>query len=208
MSLPSSITADHIRVFDEIVAGRIESLPAELGMTFLMQILPATAISTMATDLSVNGIGGLAQATTETERREVLLNSIRTTRRIGTPGAIKRAVQTLDFSEPIIVEGPQGQYVYYDGTFVHDSSVWFSGGTTDWAEFYVLLPEAELVSLTASEIDELAAYINYYKNERSKLIGIGYAISVIPVYDAQFDYDGSALYDGNPTGSVTFVWTP
>ncbi len=208
-SLPGSIAINsHISAIDALVEERMDGFPVEVVMTYLMSILEATAMSTMATDLNVNGVGGMALANTEEERREVLLNAIRTRRKIGTPSAIKDAVQTFGYSEPEIYEGPQGQNILFSGTSLYNGVNYFVGGTIDWAEFYIVLPEVELVSLTSDELEQLASSIKHWKNERSHLIGIGYISSVAPDFDGVFDFDGAINYDELITNTVTFVWQP
>jgi P2-related tail formation protein len=160
----------------------------------------------MATDLGVNGIGGLAQATTEQERRDVLLNAVRTRRRAGTVFALKRAIETLGYSTPTILEGIGNEPIVYDGTYTYDGDITYSGGNNGWAQFMVILPESELVGLTQSQIDLLVQYINYHKNERSELVGVGYYGTQVPLYDGQFNYDGTADYNGLPTQTIIFVY--
>jgi hypothetical protein len=204
--LPNSIeSVDHLAVFDQVAEERFNALEVEVVMTFLMNILPATAIGTMATDLSVNGVGGLAQATTEAERRQVLLDSIATRKKIGTPGAIKRAVQTLGYSEPELIEGYGDAPVIHNGDNLHNGAIYHNGGNNGWAQFVVILPESELTPLTSAQIDELVQYVNHYKNARSKLVGIGYYDSVIPIHDGQFTHDGTADHSGTPANTIIFV---
>jgi hypothetical protein len=205
--LASSIsTLPQFTVFENMVVDRFAALPVEVVMTFLLQLLQDTAIGTMATDLGVNGIGGLAQANTEQERRDVLLNAIRTRRRAGTVFALKRAIETLGYSNPIILEGVGDVPVVYDGTYIYDGYINYAGGNNGWAQFMVILPENDLVGLTQAQIDLLVQYINYHKNERSELIGVGYYGTQLPLYDGQFNYDGSAYYNGLPNETIIFVY--
>lgn len=204
--LASSLASiEHIQDLDDLVTERVDAFPVEVVMTFLMQILEASAMPTMATDMMVNGIGGFAQATTEQEKRDILLNSIRTRRKMGTVGAVKSAVQTLGYSSPIIIEGAANQPLVFDGSSLFSGAVDYQGGNNGWATFAVVLPEAELVSLTTEEVQLLVDYINYYKNERSELIGIGYYETLDPEYDGLFGYNGSIDFDGLPTETIIFV---
>lgn len=204
--LPSSIAQhDHLRIFDEVADDRFSNIDTGLIITFLMNSLAESAIGTMGYDLGVSGVGGLAQANTVAERRLVLQNAIRTRKRIGTPGAIKDAVVTLGYSVPVIIEGYGNAPVNYSGNNNYTGSIQYSGGNNGWAQFVVVLPEAELVGLTASEVAELVQYVNHYKNARSKLVGIGYYDSLLPEYDGLFTYDGAAEYGGLPTNTIIFV---
>ena len=152
MSLPSSLSSiPHIEALDQVVADRIDNFPVEVVMTFLMQILPESALTTMADDFLVNGIGGFAQANSTQERRNVLLNAIRTRRRMGTVGAVKRAIQTLGYSEPEILEGYGNAPVVHDGSILHNGTLTHSGGDNGWAQFVVILPELELTGLTTEQ---------------------------------------------------------
>lgn len=204
--LPSSIAQhDHLRVFDEVAEERFDNLDTGLIITFLMNSLAETAIGTMGFDLGVSGVGGLAQAQTVAERRLVLQNAIKTRKRIGTPGAIKDAIVTLGYSVPVIIEGYGNAPVTYSGTSNYTGAINYNGGNNGWAQFVVVLPEAELIGLTASQIAELVQYVNHYKNARSKLVGIGYYDSLLPEYDGLFTYDGSADFSGLPTNTIIFV---
>ena len=204
--LPTPIAnVPYLKGLDDAVIDRVNQFPVEVVMTFLMGVLEETALETMATDLSVNGIGGFAQAQTEAERREILFAAVRTRKRIGTPWAIKRAVETLGYSTPVIIEGYGNAPVTYSGSNNYNGLITYSGGNNGWAQFVVILPEAELIGLTATQIQELVDYINHYKNARSKLVGIGYYDSLIPEYDGLFTYDGSATYGGLPTNTIIFV---
>jgi P2-related tail formation protein len=196
----------HIRVFDDMVEQRCTDFPAHVVMTYLMYVLEETALTTMATDLGVNGIGGFALVQTEAERRQMLQNAIARRRRMGTIGAVKDAIMELGYSQPIIIEGAANLPWVYDGQYLFNGNINFQGGNNGWATFVVLLPEAELVSLTQAQIDELVAYINHYKNVRSHLIGLGYFTTLPPNYDGMFVYDGSASFDGIPAQTVTFVY--
>lgn len=186
--LPSSIASqDHLRVFDEVAEERFSNLDTGIVITFLMNYLDVDAVGTMGYDLGVSGVGGLAQAATEQERRDVLSNSIRTRKIIGTPAAIKNAVQTLGFSEPEIIEG-----------YGYPSSV-------AWAQFVVVLPEIELIGLTTDEVNELVDYINHYKNARSKLWGIGYYDPQTPTYNGVINHGGAYNHSGNSANVIIFV---
>ncbi len=190
---------------DNAVIDRVNQFPVSVVMTFLMGNLETTALPTMATDLMVNGIGGFALATTEQERRDILFAAVRTRKRIGTPWAVKTAIETLGYSTPELIEGYGNAPVTYSGNNNYNGNITYSGGDNAWAQFVVILPEAELISLTATEIQQLVDYVNYYKNARSKLVGIGYYDSINPIYDGQFVYDGSADYSGNPSNTIIFV---
>jgi P2-related tail formation protein len=197
---------EHIRVFDDMVEQRCVDFPVEVVMTFLMQVLEESALSTMATDLGVNGLGGFALTTTIEEKRNMLANAIQRRKRIGTVGALRDAIIELGYSQPIIIEGASNLPWVYDGSYQYSGSIGYQGGNNGWATFVVILPEAELVSLTQAQIDELVAYINHYKNARSKLVGLGYFTTLPANYDGMFVYDGSVNFDGIPAQTVNFVY--
>lgn len=124
---------------------------------------------------------------------------------MGTVGAVKKAVQTLGYTSPIIIEGAADQPIVFDGSSLYSGAINYQGGNNGWATFVVILPEAELVSLTAAEVQLLVDYINYYKNERSELIGVGYYDTLLPQYNGLFGYNGSINYDGLPSETIIFV---
>lgn len=196
----------HIAIFDAMVEDRCANFPVEVVITFLMQILPATALGTMATDLGVNGIGGFAQAQSEQERRDILSNAIRTRTRAGTPWALKRAIETLGYSTPIILEGVGNSPVVYDGTYQYNGNIDYQGGNNGWAQFMVVLPESELVSLSQAQVDQLVQYINFYKNERSELVGLGFFSTLPANYDGLFQHNGQVQYDQVPAETLIFVY--
>ena len=205
--LSSSVAnIDHIRIFDEMVEQRCVDFPVDVVMTYMMQILTVTALPTMATDFGVNGLGGFELTTTEAEKRSMLANAIQRRKRIGTIGALRDAIMELGYSQPIIIEGAASLPWVYDGSYSFNGNIDFQGGNNGWATFMVILPEAELVSLTQAQVDELVAYINHYKNARSKLVGLGYFTTIPPTYDGMFVYDGSASFDGIPAETVNFVF--
>lgn len=206
MALASSIqNIEHIRQLDDTVANRIENFPVTVVMTMLIQILESSALTTMADDFLVNGIGGFAQASSEQEKRDILQNALRIRRKMGTVGAVKRAVETLGFSTPEIIEGAADLPIVFDGSNLFNGNINFQGGNNGWATFVIILPEQELVSLTTEEIQELVDYINYYKNERSELIGIGYYDAQAPEFNGGFVFDGTINFDGNPQQTIIFV---
>jgi P2-related tail formation protein len=197
---------EHIRIFDEMVEQRCADFPVDVVMTYLMYVLQTSALPTMATDLGVNGLGGFTLAQTEAERRDLLQNAIARRKRMGTIGAVRDSITQLGYSTPIIIEGASNLPWIYDGSYQFNGGINFQGGNNGWATFVVILPEAELVSLTQAQIDELVAYINHYKNVRSHLVGIGYFTTLPVDYDGLFVYDGSASFDGIPAETVTFVY--
>jgi len=204
--LPTPIASvPHLKGLDDAVIDRVNQFPVEVVMTFLMGVLEESALNTMATDLSVNGIGGFTQAQTEEERRDILFNAVRTRKRTGTPWAIKRAVETLGYSTPVIIEGYGPAITTYSGQNNYTGIIQYNGGGGGWAQFVVVLPEAELIGLTQTEIDELVQYINHWKNARSKLVGIGYYDTLDPQYDGLFTYDGNTTYSGLPQNTIIFV---
>lgn len=206
MNYPAPIqNNEHLLALARSISDEIETYPSEVFLTFLMQITPTEGLTAMATDLGVNGIGGFAQAATEQERRDVLQNAIRTRSKVGTPWALKQAIQTLGYSEPILIEGAADAPVVYNGGNNYNGILQYQGGNGGWATFTVILPEAELVSLTQSEIDLLVKYVNHWKRACTKLIGIGYFDTVDPDYSGLFNHDGTIDYNAVPAQTVIFV---
>jgi hypothetical protein len=206
MNYPAPIqNNDHLKFLAQSITDELATIPVESVMTFMMGILEETALTTMASDLGVNGVGGFAQASTEAERREVLFNAIKTRKRIGTVGALQDAVMTLGYSEPIIIEGAADAPVTYNGGNNYNGVIQYQGGNGGWATFVVVLPEAELIGLTATEIDQLVQYVNHWKRASTKLIGIGYFDTVDPDYSGLFNYDGTIDYSAIPAQTVIFV---
>lgn len=206
MNYPAPISNnEHLKFLAQSITDELATIPVESVMTFMMGILEETALSTMATDLGVNGIGGLAVAVTEQERRDILFNAIKTRKVVGTVGALQDAVVTLGYSEPIIIEGAANAPVILNGTWVLSGSTPLNGGNGGWATFVVVLPEAELIGLTATEISLLVQYINHWKRASTKLIGIGYYDNINATLNGQFVLDGIWTLDGGSYQTVIFV---
>jgi hypothetical protein len=206
MNYPAPIQHnEHLLALSRSFTDEFDTMPIEDVMTFMFGLLQATALSTMATDLGVNGVGGFAQAATEQARRDILFNAIKTRKRIGTLGALQDAVMTLGYSEPVVIEGATDAPVLYNGGNNYNGLIDYQGGNGGWATFAVVLPESELVGLTVTEVDQLVQYINHWKRACTKLIGIGYFDSADPEYDGLFNYDGTLNYDAIPTQTIIFV---
>tara|TARA_R110000851_G_scaffold54623_1_gene128726 strand:+ start:2430 stop:3053 length:624 start_codon:yes stop_codon:yes gene_type:complete len=206
MNYPAPIANNpHLLAIAKSISDELATIPVESVMTFMMQVLESTAIPTMATDLGVNGVGGLAVANTEQERRDILFNAIKTKMKLGTIGALQDAVVTLGYSEPIIIEGAADAPVTYNGGNNYNGIIQYQGGNGGWATFVVVLPEAELISLTQTQIDLLVRYVNHWKRACTKLIGIGYFDTVDPDYSGLFNFDGTIDYDAIPAQTVIFV---
>jgi len=205
-AIASSIAhIDHLAVFETLLEQRSDDFPVEAVMTYMMQTLEESAMPTMAFDLNVSGLGGYSQATTEQEKRDILFAAIKTRKLVGTVGALKDAIVNLGYSSPTVLEGQDNLYYSYNGSIYFSGAITYSGGSNGWAYFTVILPELELTPLSADQISELVAYINHWKNVRSRLVGVGYYAAVDLLYDGNFYFDGQANYDGKPTETTIFV---
>lgn len=81
---------------------RLEALPLEGLLTYLIDTVPAAWLPEMVRQFHVGGIEGGAFATTDAERRRLIRESIAMHRRKGTPWAVKRALAQIGVEADLI----------------------------------------------------------------------------------------------------------
>jgi P2-related tail formation protein len=101
---------------------------------------------------------GFDVAENEEQQRELIKRSIALHKFIGTPWAIREACRTVGFPVVCIEEGV--------------SSAEHSDHENDWARFNVIIETDKRV--TAEQSRKLRLFIEFYKNERSHLVELGY----------------------------------
>lgn len=100
-------------------------------------------------------------AETEQQQRDIIKKSIALHKFIGTPWAIREACRTVGFPIVILEEGVTAQ----------------PGGPEspeDWARFRVFVEAPDSRHITAEESRKIRLFVEFYKNERSHLVEIGY----------------------------------
>lgn len=172
---PNTIAkAPHIAAFDETTEARIETIDPGVVLTYLIDTVSASALSHLADQFDVAGYKGYKLATNDDERRAIIKQAIQLKRRMGTPWAIRQALNAAGFgSEAVIVE---------------------NAGTTgipsqDWAIFRIEIDLGDSVGISGIIEAEATRLINEYKNARSHLDSITYKTVVSDALVIPLDAD-------------------
>lgn len=186
------INTDLFDIFKKTANETFADIDLSPALINMVDIVNSNALPILAAQFDVLGYKGWNMALTELQQRELIKTALHIKKHLGTPYAIKRALQAVGFDKVTIQEGViTGDSYAYDGTYLHDGVILYGGG--NWASFSVTIrvPDATLVSdETKAEIIEL---ILYYKNARSLLV------EVIYLDDALNYYNGLNVYDGTIT---------
>lgn len=168
--LPTSLQQPHIQAFDDLVSGRLDALPIEAVLVYIIDMVNAEALPYLAEQFDILGIKGYIYATTEEQKRDVVRAAIELHRYKGTPWAIKEALSKIGLVVNRIEEGV-GNRTFYNGVYNRNGSR-TRGSAGHWAFFRVYLNTALNTVVSASQITEAVAIINEYKNVRSWLYDI------------------------------------
>jgi phage tail P2-like protein len=180
--LPPNATAIERHI--EQTAARIDSIPIDFASLLNPYECPLENLPWLAWQMSVDEWD---DSWDEQRKREIIANSIAIHRHKGTPGALKRALNTLGYHEVEILEPTTEKY---DGVNVYDGSI-THGNDMHWAEFDVILNVG--TTPTPEQTLQIINSINNYKPVRSHLRNLRYA-SIF--YDGEFNYDGTITHDG------------
>lgn len=215
--LPTSLQQlAHIQAFDDLVAGRLDALPIEAVLVYIIDAVNAQALPYLAEQFDILGIKGYAYATTEEEKRAVVRGAIELHRYKGTPWAIKEALLKIGLIVNRIEEGV-GIRTFYNGAVNFNGSRTY-GSLGHWAYFRVYLNTAQNTVISATQVADAVAIINEYKNVRSHLYDITVEVTNISdtltptdtlaiAADAFPEDDFGAYYNGLYTynGSQTYA---
>lgn len=140
------------KAFSELVAERWDNFDVSPFMAYLLDTCAASVLPYLAGQFDISGLQGFAMADSEVQQRELIKKSIALHKFIGTPWAIREACKTVGFPVILLEEGINN----------------------DWAQFSVLV-EADINSyISESRYHKLRLFIEFYKNERSHLIELGF----------------------------------
>jgi len=213
--LPTSLQQSaHLQAFDDMIAGRLDGLPVEAVLVYLIDLVNAQALPSLAQQFDILGIKGYIYATTEAQKRDVVRNAIELHRYKGTPWAIKTALLKIGIIVNRIEEGV-GIYTFYNGAVNFNGSRTY-GSLGHWAYFRVYLNTAQNTIISATQIAEAVAIINEYKNVRSHLYDItvevtnisdtvtpsdtlAIGVDALPEDDFGAYYNGAYTYNGSQT---------
>lgn len=157
----SLLNNDLVRAFSELVADRWDNWDLSPFLAYLVDTCAFEALPYLAEQFDVDGLRGFAMAIDQQQQRDIIKRSIALHKYIGTPWAIREACRTVGFPTIIIEEGV--------------TSV--PGGATspeDWARFRVMVEADSRRRITASETHKIRLFVEFYKNERSHLVELGF----------------------------------
>lgn len=149
------------RAFSELVAERWDNWDLSPFMAYLVDICAPAALPYLAEQFDVDGLQGFAIAENEQQQRDIIKRSIALHKYIGTPWAIREACRTVGFPVIILEEGVTA----------------VPGGPAspdDWARFRVLVEGDTSRYITADDARKLRLFVEFYKNERSHLVSLGF----------------------------------
>ena len=149
------------RAFSELVADRWDNWDLSEFLPYLVDTVAPSVLPYLADQLHIDGLQGFGMAETEQQQRDIIKKSIALHKFIGTPWAIREACRTVGFPIVILEEGVTAQ----------------PGGSespVDWARFRVFVEAPDSRHITAEESRKIRLFVEFYKNERSHLVEIGY----------------------------------
>ena len=92
----------------QLVEQRFADIDPAVLLVYLIDLTEKSALSWLATQLSLTGDNGWDLAESETAKRELLKNAIELFRYKGTPWSIRQVIRNLGFGEVQIIEGGGG----------------------------------------------------------------------------------------------------
>ncbi|EAA5487725.1 phage tail protein I [Salmonella enterica subsp. enterica] len=177
--LPPPLASDErFSVLANIAAERFAQIDLTALLVYLVDIVDASALPSLAEQFHVQGLEGWLFAVNEQEKRELIKQAIELHKYKGTPWAVRRVLEILS------LPGTISEWFEYSG------------------KAYFFKVEIELINQGMDEnlFNNLVDLIHEYKNVRSKLEALIVWIinqSAIPVI-------GSALYGGEITTVLPF----
>ncbi|EAB8209776.1 phage tail protein I [Salmonella enterica] len=175
---PPLVSDERFSILANIAAERFAQIDLTALLVYLVDIVDASALPSLAGQFHVQGLEGWLFTVNEQEKRELIKQAIELHKYKGTPWAVRRVLEILSLPGTI--------------------SEWFEYG----GKAYFFKVEIELINQGMDEnlFNNLVDLIHEYKNVRSKLEALIVWIinqSAIPVI-------GSALYGGEITTVLPF----
>ena len=162
----------------------IDSLPLPIKQIRYPDQCPANLLPWLAWDYSVDIWDSIWSEQTQ---RDVIDASVFVHRHKGTPAAVLRALEAMNYDNVRIFE----RDVYlYDGTYQYDSTIQHGGGLGPF-QFDVVLNTGSIPD--AAEQTEIRRRIDHFKNTRSRLRQLRY---MDVLYDGTYQYDGNVNHNG------------
>jgi P2-related tail formation protein len=145
------------RALSALLGGRWGDMDMSPYMVYLVDVCDASVLPYLAEQFDVDGVQGFSVASTEEEQRALIKRSISLHKFIGTPWAVREACRAVGFNVLELREGVGGE----------------------WATFSILLEAPDEKDITVEHSRKLKLFVEFYKNERSHLIDLGYFQPVI-----------------------------
>lgn len=196
------------------LAARLGALPTEVLLTTLVSAVDASLLPYLAEHYSVTGYDGWLLATTDDERRALILKAIELHIHKGTPWSVKEAIKACGYPDAAMTE--HHPTLLFDGSWTFDGSEYFSSAVGQWALFRVLVQLGEDLPLSADTRTLIRGSIGAYQRESSELQALHFGAHLdvdehdatdeleLEVHPALGDYaheayrlDGSWLLDGD-----------
>ena len=149
------------RAFSELVADRWDNWDLSEFLPYLVDTVAPSVLPYLADQFDIDGLQGFGMAETEQQQRDIIKKSIALHKFIGTPWAIREACRTVGFPIVILEEGVTAQ----------------PGGPEspeDWARFRPAVAPPARRHIPAAASRKIRLFVEFYKNERSHLVEIGY----------------------------------
>ena len=189
---------------------RIEQLPLDGLLTYLIETVPAAYLPELARQFHIGPMEGWQFVSGDPERRRLIREAIALHRKKGTPWAMRRAFAAAGFGDELrIIEGALSRR--YDGTIFADGSQRYGGHS--WAEFRVEADLGETASLSSETAAMAQALIAEWRPVSRHLASLAWVVGTsdaVPSADASSAaaawsgasmrpwrryYDGAHLYD-------------
>lgn len=191
--LPASVRANHIVAIDLLMKQRLDAIPLDALLVYMIDVVDESALYWLATQFDVLGYNGWKLADTVDKKRSLIRRAIELHRFKGTIWSIKEALRSVGYPDATITEH-----------------------VTHWAGFTIQLNIGDQ-AINADQINEAVAMINAYKNVRSHLMGVEFKVvldDAITLKDGSYEapgtdyedtiftgggfvYDGAHSYDGS-----------
>lgn len=207
--IPAGIQDASTLAFNELI-DRLGQIQLDQLLINLVDNVTAGALPHLAEQFHITGLEGWSLCTTDDERRSLIKRAIWLHRKKGTPWAVKEGLKGVGYGGAAISERQPA--LNYNGSEIFSGAEGYGAGA-NWARFRILLDLGENRGVSTSETDLIRAVVNEWKNERSHLDAITFAVSTsdttaiseattITARDIQPDvlpwgirYDGSVLHN-------------
>ncbi|MCD8173813.1 MAG: phage tail protein [Alistipes sp.] len=161
-AIASSLSDNELAVaVSDMVADRWDNWDLAPYLALLVDVCAPSVLPYLAEMFDVEGLQGFAVAENEQQQREIIKRSIALHKYMGTPWAIREACRTVGFPVSVLEEGVTAE----------------PGGEVsplDWARFRVLVDAEQNRHITEEDARKLRQFVEYYKNERSHLVELGF----------------------------------